>query len=302
MGLASNSLVEGYFYVVFDSLPFSTAQLIYPITMHILSRLHLRLVNNPPTFLLFLYIPVLKDIWIEWVDQDHPFAWDLAFYANWLSRSSPSLQKLLLTDLPLYPALSTLTGIDIHSHHTLTRPRPHYDVLEALLMVVPNLRGLALPPSIHVALPILTDISNGTLLPNLEFLEIGANTIAEQNSIIQMVKFRNRNADASPYNFDFDSDSASASISEAVSATDLSKCSPIKTLNLIVPHVYDKLKEELKGKVEGLKLAEGYRIQCIPPCEANLPRAQARTAMRWKSCRAVGAVRTAIVESSLAYL
>ncbi|KAF8880108.1 hypothetical protein CPB84DRAFT_283255 [Gymnopilus junonius] len=232
MTQASESLTEGSFYVVFPtgSSTLFQHQPPAPINMCSLTKLRLRLVdtNNHPSFLLFFRLPVITALGVEWADRIFPFEWDETFYKQWLSDSSDTLQRLILTDLPIYTTL-------IHS-----RPdRLHHDrnKLEDLLSALPNLKSLNLPPGIQIPNPTRANIANGLLLPHLTFL--GLATEDDQEEIFNMLHFRNNIS---------------------------SGCTPITSLDLMMPWAPPIVQSELREEVEMLGLTKGYRVRFLRLC------------------------------------
>ncbi|KAF8883064.1 hypothetical protein CPB84DRAFT_1750745 [Gymnopilus junonius] len=233
MRLARNSLVDVHLNVLIDAeqptLPEDHNAA--PIRMHALSKLRLRLedINESDyhRFLLLFHLPVLEGLWLELGSRSSLVQWDTALLAEWLSRTS-NLQTLMLTDCPV------ATNEAAPIHHRSNRPVTSLENLQDLLRTTPNLRTLWLPTSIHVHMPIITDIASGNLLPHLDFFRFA--TDVDPNVIFDKIKRRN-------------------------DLRSITECSTITSLNLTVPWAPLDVQNGLQIKANGLKLSKGCELR-----------------------------------------
>lgn len=238
--LSSSTLTDGFFYIAFDVRSIDLRhQDTQPVEMTSLKKLRLRLVdtNYYPNFMLLFRIPALRDLWVEWADRHLPFEWDMSFYASWLSSTSNSLERLLMTDLPFYPAPGTFF------HSRSLRPQTSYSRLESLLKVIPNIKSLCLPTSIDISSSVLANIATGNLLRHLDYLELATNV--DPDVIFDTLSFRNLHAPSFGL-------------------------SPITALNLTLPSIFLVMRNDIQVKVEDLHLTRGYMIQFRRPCSSCL--------------------------------
>ncbi|PPQ70208.1 hypothetical protein CVT26_014465 [Gymnopilus dilepis] len=240
MLISRSCLVDGFFYVVFDLWPIDPLPMLaYPITMRSLKKLRLRFFNSTngyPEFLFLLHLPILEDFYLEWADRRVPYSWDLVLYSKWLSTVSTSLKRLILADLPFQPVVETSI------HHKSSRLSITYDQIEVMLRAIPNVKAITFPRSIHIPLPILTDLASGELLPHLDFLELS--TDRNPSMVFFAIQVRNTRA------------------------MELSHISPIKRLSLTLPSMTTDEAAAVLERGMQLGLGSGLVIQHVRPCDA----------------------------------